>query len=110
MKVLLDKCVDQSFVELLPGHAAEHVLQYGWENLGNGHLLDAAESAGFEVLLTVDKNMRFQQNLTNRRICLVVHDVPKIDIDNLMPFSSAILRLLDVGLTPGTGRLSPAQT
>jgi hypothetical protein len=42
------------------------------EELSNGELIDAAEQAGFEVLLTTDKNIRYQQNLKGRRIALVV--------------------------------------
>jgi hypothetical protein len=44
----------------------------GWDTLGNGDLLAAAEQAGFDVVLTADKNMRHQQNLEGRRIALPV--------------------------------------
>jgi hypothetical protein len=44
----------------------------GWDRLGNGALLDAAEAAAFEILVTGDKNMRHQQNLTGRKIAVVV--------------------------------------
>ena len=44
----------------------------GWEELENGALMEAAEQAGFEVLVTTDKNIRYQQNLTDRKIALVV--------------------------------------
>ena len=44
----------------------------GWEELANGELIDAAEQAGFEVMVTTDKNIHYQQNLTARRIALVV--------------------------------------
>jgi hypothetical protein len=40
--------------------------------LGNGELLDAAEAAGFDVLVTTDKNLRYQQNLTGRKLAIVV--------------------------------------
>ena len=49
----------------------------GWDTLTNGDLLAEAERAGFEVLLTADKNMRYQQNLTGRRIALVVLSTPQ---------------------------------
>ena len=45
---------------------------HGWDTLRNGELLDAAEAAGFELLLTTDRNIRYQQNLTSRRIAIVV--------------------------------------
>lgn len=44
----------------------------GWDRLSNGELLTAAEQAGFEVLLTTDKNIRYQQNLAGRKIAIVV--------------------------------------
>jgi hypothetical protein len=44
----------------------------GWDRLSNGELLTAAEQAGFELLLTTDKNIRYQQNLTGRKIAIVV--------------------------------------
>ncbi len=47
-------------------------IERGWERLVNGALLDAAEAAGFEVLVTADKNIRYQQNLIGRKIAIVV--------------------------------------
>ncbi len=46
--------------------------ELGWQGLENGALLDAAEQAGFDLLLTCDQNVRYQQNLTNRKLALVV--------------------------------------
>lgn len=53
-------------------HIVRTVAQQGWDRLKNGDLLIAAEEAGFELLLTTDKNMRFQQNLARRKIAIVV--------------------------------------
>ncbi|HQX50372.1 MAG TPA: hypothetical protein PLY87_15145 [Planctomycetaceae bacterium] len=46
--------------------------EQGWGSLANGELLDAAERAGFELLVTTDQNLQYQQNLTARRIAIVV--------------------------------------
>ena len=46
--------------------------ELGWQGLENGALLDAAEQAGFDLLLTCDQNVRYQQNFTNRKLALVV--------------------------------------
>ena len=54
------------------GHAVRTAGQEGWEKLSNGDLLTAAELAGFDLLLTTDKNMRHQQNLAGRKIAIVV--------------------------------------
>jgi hypothetical protein len=47
-------------------------IERGWDRLLNGELIAAAEAAGFELLLTTDKNMRYQQNLKGRKIAFVV--------------------------------------
>jgi len=46
--------------------------QMGWQGLENGALLDAAEQAGFDLLLTCDQNVQYQQNFTNRKLALVI--------------------------------------
>jgi hypothetical protein len=48
----------------------------GWSELSNGELLDAAESGGFEVLVTTDRNLKYQQNLTARKIAIFVLTTP----------------------------------
>lgn len=56
----------------MEGHVVVEAVERGWDRLLNGDLLDAAETAGFDVLVTADKNIRYQQNLTSRKIALVV--------------------------------------
>jgi hypothetical protein len=56
----------------LAGHEVREAKAQGWDRLTNGELLAAAEEAGFEVLLITDKNIRYQQNLTGRKIAVVV--------------------------------------
>src|SRR5215469_18304987 len=61
----------------LVGHIVIEARTRGWDRLSNGDLLVEAERAGFEVLVTADKNMRYQQNLKGRRIALVVLGTPR---------------------------------
>jgi hypothetical protein len=56
----------------LKGHVVVEAIERGWDRLVNGELIAAAEAAGFELLLTTDKNIRYQQNLTGRKIAFVV--------------------------------------
>ncbi len=56
----------------LTGHEVSRAAQMGWSEISNGALLAAAEDAGFEVLLTADHNIRYQQNMTTRAIALVM--------------------------------------
>ena len=57
---------------LIAHHTVTEARTRGWEQLGNSELLDAAEAAGFDVLVSTDKNLRYQQNLTGRKLAIVV--------------------------------------
>ena len=57
---------------LIDHHTVTEARARGWEELENGELLNQAEAAGFEVLMTTDKNLGYQQNLTGRKIAIVV--------------------------------------
>ncbi|MGA3016284.1 MAG: DUF5615 family PIN-like protein [Bryobacteraceae bacterium] len=67
MRLLLDECVDERLRLSFSGHDCQTVRFAGLAGLKNGRLLDAAESAGFDVLITVDQNIPDQQNLSGRR-------------------------------------------
>lgn len=71
MKVLIDECIDWRLLRDLPGHDAKTVRQMGWNEVVNGALLRLAERH-FDVLVTTDKNMQFQQNITTFSIGVVV--------------------------------------
>jgi hypothetical protein len=72
MRILFDNGTPRGVATALSGHTVEEARSRGWDTLGNGELLDAAEADGFEVLLTTDRNIRYQQNLTDRRLAIVV--------------------------------------
>jgi len=72
MLILFDQGTPVPIRQHLAGHDVRTAAQQGWDKLKNGELLTAAEEAGFELLLTTDKNMRHQQNLANRKIAVVV--------------------------------------
>jgi tartrate dehydratase beta subunit/fumarate hydratase class I family protein len=72
MRVLFDNGTPRGLAAFLAGHSVEEARLHGWEELVNGDLIEAAESAGFEVLVTTDKNVRYQQNLKDRKVALVV--------------------------------------
>ena len=72
MRVLLDQATPVPIRSHLKGHDVSTAAQQGWDTLKNGELLTAAEADGFDVLLTTDKNMRYQQNLAGRKIGVVV--------------------------------------
>jgi hypothetical protein len=72
MLILFDNGTPAPLRYSLKGHLVVEAIERGWDRLVNGELITAAESAGFEVLLTTDKNMRYQQNLADRKIAFVV--------------------------------------
>ncbi len=72
MLILFDHSAPAPLRYALVGHVVVEAVERGWERLVNGTLLDTAEAAGFEVLLTADKNLRYQQNLTGKKIAIVV--------------------------------------
>jgi len=72
MRVLFDQATPVPLRRYLKGHNVGTTAQRGWDRLRNGDLLKAAEEDGFDVLVTTDKNMRFQQNLSTRKIAIVV--------------------------------------
>jgi len=71
MLILFDHSTPAPLRYALKGHAVVEAIERGWDRLANGALLDAAEAAGFELLLTADKNLRYQQNLAGRKISIV---------------------------------------
>jgi hypothetical protein len=72
MLVLLDQGTPVPIRPFLVGHTVKTAAEQGWSTLSNGNLLNAAEAANFEVLVTTDKNFIHQQNLQGRKIAIVV--------------------------------------
>ena len=72
MLILFDHGAPRGLVRTLPGHTIITARAGGWDRLNNGDLLKAAEAAAVDVLLTTDKRIRYQQNLTGRKIAIVV--------------------------------------
>lgn len=72
MLILFDNGTPAPLRDALPGHTVVEAIERGWDRLVNGELILAAEGAGFDILITTDKNMRYQQNLTDRKIAFVV--------------------------------------
>ena len=71
MKILLDECVDQRFRHELVGHDVTTVQEAGWSGKKNGELLALAVAA-YEVFITVDRNLSFQQNIPNLKLAVLV--------------------------------------
>jgi hypothetical protein len=72
LHILLDQNTARAVARLLPGHDVRSAADQGWQEMTNGELLKAAEEAGFAAIITADKNIRYQQNLTGRKIARLV--------------------------------------
>jgi len=72
--VLLDQNAPQGLRAVLIEHDVRLARQMGWDTLENGELIDAAEKGGFDVMVTADQNLVYQQNLSGRKLALVVLD------------------------------------
>jgi len=85
MLILFDHVTPGGIARFLPGHTVIKAKDRGWDTLTNGELLSEAERAAFDVLLTADKNIRFQQNLAGRKIAIVVLSTPQWPVVRLHP-------------------------
>jgi hypothetical protein len=92
-RILLDHCVPRPLRRHLPGFHIRTCHEEGWAMLRNGELLAAAEAAGFEVFITADQNLQYQQNLTARRIAVV--ELPT----NWLPLMPALAPAIQQALT-----------
>ena len=72
MLILFDNNTPRGLARFLTGHSVVEARTRGWDQLVNGELIAVAERAGFDVMVTADKNIRYQQNLEARKIALVV--------------------------------------
>jgi hypothetical protein len=100
MRVLLDECIDEGLRHAITGHDCQTCRYAGLKGLTNGRLLSAAEQSAFEVLITVDRNMPYQQSLRDREIALVILEAGTTNLDDLLALVPDVLCALDM-LKPG---------
>ncbi|HEY3779600.1 MAG TPA: DUF5615 family PIN-like protein [Fimbriimonadaceae bacterium] len=72
MKILLDENFPKVLMAEFSQHECEHVLDLGWAGIKNGQLLAKAEAEGFEILVTLDRNIYYQQNMVGRKLAVFV--------------------------------------
>ena len=93
MRILLDECIDRRLAKDLEGHEVETVPRMGWAGVTNGELLARAERS-FDVFITVDRNLSFQQNLADFDIAVLVLHAPSNRLADLTPLAPRILSSL----------------
>jgi len=99
-KVLLDECVDRGLVAEITGHDVRTVPEAGWASLKNGELLGRAQ-AEYDVFVTTDRNLMFQQNLPRFDIAVLVLAAKTNRLRDLLPLVPDILAAI-VSAQPGT--------
>lgn len=93
MKILLDECVDRRFVRVLTGHSVVTVPQMGWAGIKNGELMRLAELE-FDAFVTVDRNLSYQQNVSEFSIAILVLRAKSNRFVDLEPFATPLLEAL----------------
>jgi hypothetical protein len=100
VKILLDECLPRDLRKYLAGHDCQTAPQAGLAGKANGELLVLAEQSGWQVLLTMDQGIPYQQNLTGRGISLAIIRAKSNRLADLLPHVPAILAALP-SLRPG---------
>ena len=98
MKILLDECTPRLLKRLLSGFEIATVQEMGWTGVTNGALLRQAEDQ-FDVFITTDKNLRYQQNLTGKQLAIV--QLPTNQVPVVAVLSPAVQEVL--------GRIKPGE-
>ena len=101
MRILFDHCVTRPLRREFPHHEVRTTREMGWEALSNGDLLARAHENGFDIFLTVDQNLRYQQNLQHHPIAIVVLVASGITVDDLRPLVPKVEEVLLIA-QPGT--------
>src|SRR5712664_92030 len=90
MRVLLDECVPRALRKDLPGHEVKTVAEAGWAGVKNGQLLKLAATQ-FDILLTVDSNLEYQQNFAGLALAIIIIHATSNDVALLRPLMPAAL-------------------
>jgi predicted nuclease of predicted toxin-antitoxin system len=95
MKILLDECVTKHLKPKLAPHEVVTVREMGWSGIKNGKLMSLCAENNFEILLTIDKNLQYQQNLDKYSIAIVIFDSNSSDISDLESFIPKFLTQIE---------------
>ena len=103
MKVLLDECIPRRLKDALPDHECQTVPEAGLAGQKNGLLLSLAEDAGFDLFLTMDKGLQYQQNLAGRSIAILIVQARSNRLEDLLQHLEAC-RSIMTSIQPGEVR------
>ncbi|MGO9640119.1 MAG: DUF5615 family PIN-like protein [Candidatus Acidiferrales bacterium] len=94
MRILIDECIPRKFKMTLHGHDCKTVPEASLSGKKNGEVLAIAESQGFEVFLTLDQGVEYEQNLGGRRIAILILRAESSRVSDLLPHAPACREVL----------------
>jgi hypothetical protein len=100
MRILLDECAPRPLKRELSDYEIRTVVEMGWAGKKNGELLRLMSQEGFTILLTTDQNLRYQQNLRQAGVAVVVLVAPSNKLSDLLPLMPDTREVLNT-ITPG---------
>jgi hypothetical protein len=106
MRILIDECLDWRLCSALSLNNCVSVNQMGWEGLTNGMLLEKAQKE-FDVFLTGDRNLRFQQNLTRFNIAVIVLEAQSTRLSDTAELMPSVVKVLPTVVPGQVVRIGP---
>jgi hypothetical protein len=100
MRILLDECAPRPLKRELADYEIRTVVEMGWSGKKNGELLRLMSQEGFTILLTTDQNLRYQQNLHQAGVAVIVLVASSNKLSDLLPLIPGARRILDA-IAPG---------
>lgn len=94
MKILIDECLPIRLKDEYAEHIVSTVQEMGWQGKRDNELLKLAVDKGFEIFITIDKNIRYQQNTKKIKLGIIVLDMPRTKLENLKPMTKNVLALI----------------
>lgn len=94
MRVLLDEQLPRLLRHQFPGHFTQTVRQQGWTGLRNGDLLRRAAAEGFDVFVTADQSLQFQQSLAGLPLIVIVLAARSTKLEDLIPLAPSVLEAI----------------
>jgi predicted nuclease of predicted toxin-antitoxin system len=101
MRILIDECLNWRLSRAFTGHYAVSAQKMGWAGIQNGKLLALAVENKFDLFLTADRNLAFQNNLTNFAIAVVALESEGVQLHKTLPLIPKVLSMLP-SFRPGT--------
>jgi len=91
MKILIDECLPIRLKDEYAEHIVSTVQEMGWHGKRDSELLKLAVDNGFEIFITIDKNIKYQQNTKKIKLGIIVLDVPRTKLENLKPMTKELI-------------------